>query len=230
VRGRRHGQRHHHRAALTPLVAGVDVGLRAADVVLLEGARARHVRARSPDEVAALLREHRPACVAIDGPPRFRPPGTPVRAAERELLRRGVGLFVTPPEPVGRHHPFYAWMRASIAVWAAVRRAGYPPGHDPRAALGRAVETFPHAVAVCLHGCVPPRQAGPLRRAWRAAALRAASVDTAPLRTLDALDAALCALCAARLVAGEGSALGGAPDGAIMLPVREPPERFPACA
>lgn len=234
MRGRRHGQRHHHRAALTdpnpgPLVVGVDVGERTLDVVLLEGGAAHHVRV-APGALGEVLRAHRPACVAIDSPPGFRPPGAPVRRAERELLRRGIGLFVTPVAELGATHRFYGWMRTGAAVWRAAEEAGYVPAVDAADVGGRALETFPHAVAVALRGCRPPRMPAARRRAWRAAALADAGVDTAPLRSADAVDAALCALCAARALAGRAVALGDAAGGAIMLPVDRLPERFPPCA
>lgn len=199
-------------------------------MVLLEGGVPRHVRLTSPEAVGALLREWRPACVAIDSPPGFRPPGAAVRTAERELLRRGVRLFVTPGKGEGARHPFYAWMRAGTAVWREAAAAGYPAAERPDDVDGRALETFPHAVAVALRGCRPPPMSSSQRRAWRAGALAGAGVDTGPLRTLDAVDAALCALCAATALAGGACAVGDDAGGAIMLPVDRLPERFPPCA
>lgn len=198
-------------------------------MVLLAGEMPQHVRV-PPGELGDLLRAHRPACVAIDSPPRFRPAGTPVRTAERELLRRGIGLFVTPVSAVGATHPFYGWMRTGVAAWRAAIAAGYPPATSVADVEQRALETFPHAVAVVLHGCRPAAMPPSRRRAWRAQALAGAGVALAPLGSLDAIDAALCALCAARALAGCAVAVGDTAGGAIMLPVDRLLEHYPRCA
>jgi predicted nuclease with RNAse H fold len=207
----------------------VDVSVRRGlDVVVLDGRR-RVVGAplarQTPGDLEALLRRLRPGAVAIDSPPAWGVRGTS-RRAERELIALGLPCFRTPSDPARREHPFYSWMFAGHAAFAAAARAGYPcftGGSDGR---GRALEVFPHGAAVALAGCRPP--AGTTRRPaekrrWRAAVLAAAGVDVAQLRTLDAVDAALAALVA--VVVSEGGAwfsLGEADEGCVVLPGRRP--------
>ena len=66
------------------------------------------------------------------------------------------------------------------------------------------------------HTCEATLATSGAKRAWRAAILEAAGVDTGPLRSLDAVDAALAALTA--LIVAEGKdwfALGGSAEGVL---------------
>jgi predicted nuclease with RNAse H fold len=216
-----------------PVGVGVDVSVRRGlDVVVLDGRRlVGSPRARqTPDDLEALLCELRPDGVAIDSPPAWGVRGTS-RRAERDLIALGLPCFRTPSDPALREHPFYGWMFAGHAAFAAARRAGYPcftGGADGR---GRALEVFPHGAAVALAGRRPPagtaRQPAAKRR-WRAAVLAEAGVDVAALRTLDAVDAALAALVA--VIVAEGGpwfALGEADEGCVVLPGLRPPCPYP---
>jgi predicted nuclease with RNAse H fold len=215
---------------------GVDVSVRRGlDVVVLDGDR-RLVGAplarRAPEQLEALLHELRPAAVAIDSPPAWGLRGTS-RRAERELIALGLPCFRTPSDPALKAHPFYAWMFAGHAAFAAAARAGYPgfrgdPGEDGR---GRALEVFPHGAAVALAGHRPPpgtarRQTA--KRRWRTAVLAGAGVEVAALRTLDAVDAALAALVA--VIVAEGGrwfAVGRPDEGCVVLPGTPPEGPYP---
>lgn len=215
---------------------GVDVSLRRGlDVVVLDGGR-RLVGAplarQTPEDLAGLLRRLRPGAVAIDSPPAWGLRGTS-RRGERDLIALGLPCFRTPSDPDLRDHPFYAWMFAGHAAFAAAAAAGYPcfrgfPGHDGRA---WALEVFPHGAAVALAGHRPP--AGTARRPatkrrWRTAVLAGAGVDVTPLRTLDAVDAALAALVAVIVAeGGEWFALGEPDEGCIVLPGSPPRGPYP---
>jgi predicted nuclease with RNAse H fold len=212
---------------------GVDVSVRRGlDVVALDEQR-RFVEAplarQTPEDLEALLLRLRPGAVAIDSPPAWGLRGTS-RRAERELIALGLPCFRTPSDPALREHPFYGWMFAGHAAFAAAARAGYRcfTGGEGR---GRALEVFPHGAAVALAGRRPPagttRQATAKRR-WRAAVLAAAGVDVTVLRTLDAIDAALAALVA--LIVADGGAwfsLGEADEGCVVLPGRPPAGPYP---
>jgi predicted nuclease with RNAse H fold len=192
------------------LVVGVDVAARrGCDVVALDRCLlARPVgRVHTSGELASLLDDLRPAVVAIDSPPAWAPDGR-ARWCERELQQLGVSIFTTPDAARGMTNAFYDWMRTGFAMFEGAR--DYPT-----------LETFPHATAIALLGRRPER--GLLRdphakRAWRLAALDAARVDTRELRTLDEIDAALCAVTAHAHLAGEAVTLGNAAEGVLTLP------------
>jgi hypothetical protein len=147
------------------------------------------------------------------------------------LIALGLPCFRTPSDPALRDHPFYGWMFAGHAAFAAAARAGYPCFTGGSEGRGRALEVFPHGAAVALAGHRPP--AGTARRPaakrlWRMAVLAAAGIDTTALRTLDAIDAALAALVA--LIVAEGGpwfALGESDEGCVVLPGHRPAEPFP---
>jgi predicted nuclease with RNAse H fold len=216
---------------------GVDVSVRRGlDVVALDG-RHRLVEAplarQTPDDLEAVLRRLRPDVVAIDSPPAWGIRGTS-RGAERELIALGLPCFRTPSDPALRGHPFYGWMFAGHAAFAAADRAGYPcfvGGPDGR---GRALEVFPHGAAVALAGHRPPAGTArrpAARRRWRAEVLAAAGVDVTPLRSLDAVDAALAALVA--VIVAEGGpwfSLGQPDEGCVVLPGRRPERPYPRSA
>ncbi|MGH8973718.1 MAG: hypothetical protein ACRD0C_11005, partial [Acidimicrobiia bacterium] len=63
--------------------------------------------------------------------------------------------------------------------------------------------------------------------AWRRSVLEAAGVDTAALRTLDQLDAALAALTGLLAWQGCSFTLGDPDEGLMVLPGRRPPGRYP---
>lgn len=213
---------------------GVDVSAaRGLDVVVLD--LRRHLvgvplARQTPADLEALLRQTRPAAVAIDSPPAWGLQGSS-RRAERELIRLGLPCFRTPSDPARRDHPFYAWMFAGHAAFAAAARAGYPCFTGGPEASGRALEVFPHGAAVALAGCRPPpgtARRPAAKRRWRAAVLARAGVDVGPLRTLDAIDAALAALVA--VIVGEGGAwfaLGDADEGCVVLPGEAPAGPYP---
>jgi predicted nuclease with RNAse H fold len=213
---------------------GVDVSVkRGLDVVVLDGRRrlAEPPLARqTPDDLEALLLRLRPDAVAIDSPPAWGVRGTS-RRAERELIALGLPCFRTPSDPALRTHPFYGWMFAGHAAFAAADRAGYSCFTGGREGRGRALEVFPHGAAVALAGRRPPAGAAPRqsgKRRWRTEVLTGAGVDVTALRTLDAVDAALAALVA--LIVAEGGdwfSLGEADEGCVVLPGRHPAGPYP---
>jgi hypothetical protein len=212
-----------------PVGVGVDVSLRRGlDILVLDGRR-RIVEGplarQGPDDLEALLRRRRPAAVAIDSPPAWGLRGTS-RRAERELAALSLPCFRTPSDPALRDHPFYGWMFAGHAAFAAAGRAGYPVFRGGSDGRGHALEVFPHAAAVALAGSRPPpgtARRPAAKREWRVAVLAAAGVDTAPLRTLDAVDAALAALVAV-IVADGGPwfCLGEPDEGCVVVPGQRP--------
>jgi len=165
-------------------------------------------------ELHALVADFAPDVVAIDAPPAWA--GATRRACERELSRRGISVFSTPDEATGAANPFYRWMHTGFAMFAG-------------AAPCVTVETFPHAIAIALRGVAPEQgllKRPAVKRAWRCEALTDAGVDHANLRTIDEIDAALCAFVGLRFLKGDVLALGDPAEGVIVvpkgLPVRRP--------
>jgi predicted nuclease with RNAse H fold len=202
-------------SARSDLANGVAVGIdvaaaRGCDVVALSPRRVAVPvgRVGTADGLRTLLADVRPDIVAIDAPLTWARPGCR-RSGERALAARGISLFATPDAARGEANPFYAWMRTGFEMFAGA--APYPT-----------LETFPHATAVAILGCHPPR--GLLRRPaekreWRLRALDALHVDTQALRTQDHVDAALCAVTGLCHLTGDTVSLGDPTDGVITIPV-----------
>jgi predicted nuclease with RNAse H fold len=98
-------------------------------------------------------------------------------------------------------------------------------GTHPR---GSAMEVFPYACAVVLHGRLRPRDI--CKEPWRREALRRAGLDDSGLRGIDQVDAALAAVAGQRALEGAFVALGDPSEGVIVLPCREAelPSRYRA--
>lgn len=200
---------------------GVDVSLsRGLDLVLLaaNGRVLGEPLKTDVDGLRRVIRETRPGVVAIDSPPAWGRSGRS-RPLERRLMALGISIFATPSDP--GDHPFYRWMRAGFAVFEAAAEEGYAlyRGED-RGPLS-AIEVFPHAAAVALHGRLPAP--GESKRAWRRAALEAAGVETSRLRTTDQVDAALAALTGLRFLAGPAVWVGEPGEEVLVLPGPLPP-------
>ena len=198
------------------LAVGVDVAARrGCDVVALDDDLvARPVgRVHDTAELTSLLDDLRPDVVAIDAPPAWAPDGR-ARQCERELQRLGVSIFTTPNAARGTANAFYDWMRTGFAMFDGARDY-------------TTLETFPHVTSVALLGRRPER--GLLRdprakRAWRLAALDIARVETALLRTIDEIDAALCAVTGRAYLSGDAIELGDPVEGLLTLPLALPPK------
>jgi predicted nuclease with RNAse H fold len=198
------------------LALGVDVSVaRGLDLVLLDDSL-RVVDTRPSVDVDALggsLDDLRPDAVAIDSPPAWGTRGSS-RRTERELRLFGIQSYGTPTRERDGH-PFYSWMKVGFRAFEIARRRGYRR-YGSGSPKGTAMEVFPHATAVVLAGCLPPR--GARKREWRRAVLENQGVATGTLQTTDQIDAALAALTGIRALAGRMSALGDPEEGVIVLP------------
>ncbi len=99
-------------------------------------------------------RDLEPDVVAIDAPPTWASAGRS-RLTERELRWFGIQCFNTPSDTRMAEHPFYEWMTIGFAAFRAIEESF--PRYRGGSAKGTAIEVFPHAAAVVLAGCLPPR-------------------------------------------------------------------------
>ncbi|HSL11951.1 MAG TPA: DUF429 domain-containing protein [Actinomycetota bacterium] len=197
---------------------GIDVGVgKGLDLVLVDERRVPFpvVSGAGLDDVARLVTELRPDAIGVDSPPSWAADGRS-RLTENELARLNIHAFRTPSEAHAAGAQF-DWMRAGMAVFACTAELGYPL-FNGGTVRKRTLEVFPHASAVVLAGCLPPK--GMRKRVWRERVLRLQGVRTDDLTTIDRLDAALAALTALRALEGHHTHLGDVKEGVIVVPAR----------
>ncbi|MEA5457000.1 DUF429 domain-containing protein [Sinomonas sp. JGH33] len=180
---------------------------------VLQGIRHLH----DLDQLARIVGGLEPAVVCIDSPSQWAEAGMR-RPAERELTRRGINLYTTPPED--QAGPFHRWMRDGFRVYDALAPS-YPryTGGDVH---GTAAEYYPHASAVALAGRIGDFTS---KVDIRRRLLAKHGVDEPTLLGPDQVDAALGALTGLIALDGRHSWVGEGPD-AMLLPVPELPEKF----
>lgn len=152
--------------------------------------------------------------VGVDAPCRWSLTGR-ARPAERALAAEGIHCFATPSRVAAENRDFYRWMINGAELFRLLE-AHYPLFDGGNATSGPVCfETFPQAVACALAGkVVSAKRKSVVRREL----LREAGIDTAPLTSIDTVDAALCALAAHSLLAGSYKTYGYATEGLIVVP------------
>jgi predicted nuclease with RNAse H fold len=179
-----------------------------------------------PTELARWCIDQAPGVVSLDAPCRWRGHGQRARAAERELAADRISCFSTPTLEKARGHAFYTWMFAGQELYSALAEH-YPIYISDERRSRVAVETFPQAVACALAG---GHVSAKSKLANRTALLRGAGIDPTPLRNIDEVDAALCALAAQHFAAGTFKAYGDAAGGFIIVPSHPLPCPFEVTA
>lgn len=186
---------------------------------------------RSDQEILSLARQLRPAYLAIDAPlalPRGMcclEPSCPciaeaadgLRAAEREVRRRGIGLFVTTKKSIIKRMVY-----RGIALRRELEETGF-----------RVLEVYPYASKVILLGRDLPRKTTPKGRAVLRARLERLVAGLAALNrplSHDELDAIVAAYTAHLFAEGQAETLGEEAEGTICLPraAAEVPSAAPA--
>ncbi len=206
------------------MVVGVDVGgpRKGYHAVALLGGQFWEKLA-TPDAAALVewCRARQAAAVGIDAPCRWSLTGR-ARRCERELAGAGITSFATPSRAVGRSHPFYRWMVGGAALFEqlAPHYRLFNGADSPAGPV--CFETFPHAIACALAG---ERLSATHKQADRRRVLSDAGVSTAALRTIDEIDAALCAVAAAHLLAGAFTGYGDIAEGFLLVPAVLTPHR-----
>jgi predicted RNase H-like nuclease len=210
---------------VTPLRSlGVDVGVaKGLDLVLMdESLQPSEFRRRvRVEELGPALEELRPGVVAIDAPPAWGSGGGS-RLTERELRTFGIQSYGTPSDPRKGENAFYAWMKVGFSAFERAGGSGFPR-YRSGPVKGTAIEVFPHASAVVLAGCLPPRNGR--KRSFREAVLRAQGVAVDGLRSADQVDAAVAALTGLLALQRRCTHLGDPREGVIVLPAASLPAR-----
>lgn len=201
-----------------PAVAGVDVGAekKGCNVVVLRGKEViASEKGVEPELVPAICAQHAVLVAGVDAPCMWRE-GEAARQAERDMARAGVSSFSTPTEARGRESAFFGWMFFGMRVYRALQ-ATHPRLLDVRHGTGPACfETFPHAITCALLGTDVARASQ--KSTQRKALLELLGIDTAVLTSVDARDAALCAVTAQYLLRGKTRTYGDALGGYIHVP------------
>lgn len=203
-----------------PIVAGIDVGgdRKGCDLVILQGTTILcSIAGAAPEALLAPCLAYGVIAIGIDAPCVWRI-GANARLAEREMARAGIRAFSTPARDMALASTsgFYGWMFNGERVYQTLV-AAYPVLATPAYAGGRiCFETFPHAITASFLGRATA--SARLKNVQRRQILESAGIDTTALTSIDAIDAALCALAARHLVAGTTRPFGAAADGYIHVP------------
>ncbi len=201
-------------------VAGVDIGgaRKGCHLVILRGSDVVCVaKGNSPEDLYQRCLRHEVAAVGIDSPCRWSRDDAG-RLAEKELARERIFCFSTPTREraLASTNGFYGWMFSGEKVFQAFAPT-YPLLAEKRYAGGRvSFETFPHAITCALLG--REVASAKLKRVQRRKLLEEAGINTCSLTSIDAVDAALCALTAQFLLQGKTQAYGDVHGGHIFVP------------
>lgn len=208
------------------VVAGIDVGgdRKGCHLVILRGREIIYsIVSKNPDEAARICVAHGVLAVGIDSPCKWGT-GTGGRMAERELARNGIFSFSTPTREraLANASGFYGWMFNGERIYRSLA-SSYPLLADPHYSGGQVCfETFPHAITCALLG--RDIASAKKKRVQRRQLVEDFGIETrtgnCPLRSIDAVDAALCALTASCVLHGATKAYGDSEGGWIVVPDR----------
>jgi predicted nuclease with RNAse H fold len=201
-------------------VAGIDIGggSKGNNLVILRGTEiVCNVRKETPEQMLEKCIQFDVAAVGIDAPSRWRT-GETGRQAERALAQQRISLFATPTRELAlaSKSGFYGWMFSGERIYE-VFVPHFPLYMNAGKTVGRVCfETFPHAITCALlkNEAASAKQ----KRTQRRQVLEEAGIQTISLRSIDEVDAALCALTANLLLEGRVVAHGDEPGGFIVVP------------
>lgn len=208
------------------VIAGIDVGgaKKGLHLVLLRGNEVLlSTKSQQPEELVQHCLEHQAVVVAVDAPCQWaeRVP----RQAEREMAREGIFSFSTPSRAKAQASAFYGWMFNGERMYAALAEA-YPLLDTPdNGSTPTSFETFPHAITCALLG--KDVAFAKIKGRQRRALLAALGFNTMPLKSIDALDAALCAVTAQSFLNNSFNTYGDVEGGYLIVPAVENPIILP---
>lgn len=203
-------------------VAGIDVGgdrkgfhiaILCGNTLLLSD------KSRDPQYLAKLCTDYKAVAVGIDSPCHWGQPGEG-RVAERGLAAERIFCFSTPTRERAANAAsgFYGWMFNGERLYQALATT-HPLLNEAQYSNAESTvcfETFPHAVTCALLGTEVA--SAKHKRQQRRQLLENSAIDTRALKSIDAVDAALCALTAKHLLLGNTKAYGDALGGFIFVP------------
>lgn len=201
-------------------VAGIDIGgnRKGCHLVVLCGNEiVCNINSNVPDDLALKCVEFDVVAVGVDSPCRWGIAGVG-RRAEKELAKERIFSFSTPTRERALENTsgFYDWMLNGERVYQVLAET-YPLLTEKRYSSGKAsFETFPHACCCAVLGTNVA--SAKRKRKQRRQLLEDAGIATKVLKSIDAVDAALCALTARYLLEGKTYAYGDSAGGYIVVP------------
>jgi predicted nuclease with RNAse H fold len=206
-------------------VAGIDIGgdRKGNHLVVLRGTQiVCNLSQEAPEHMLERCLHFEVAAVGIDAPCLWRV-GEAGRQAEKELAKRRIYSFATPTRELAMASKsgFYGWMFNGERVYQAF--VPHFPLFNNDGEIGDRVsfETFPHAITSAL--LRTEVASAKRKRTQRREILEDAGIETASLRSIDEVDAALCALTANFLLEGRVVAYGDEFGGFIVVPAPTAP-------
>lgn len=203
---------------MTSAVAGIDIGgpRKGCHLVVLRGSEILcNINSRNPLDLLEHCIKHDVIAIGVDAPCAWGIAGVG-RIAERELAKERIFFFSTPTRERATSSSFYGWMLSGEQVYHALA-AAYPLLPGPNYTVGRVCfETFPHAITCALLG--RDAASAKMKNVQRRALLAQAGITADALKSIDAVDAALCALTARYLLDGQVHAYGDTAGGFILVP------------
>lgn len=204
---------------IDPIVAGIDVGgdRKGCHLVVLQGNVIALTDQGTPENVAQAAFEAGAVAVGVDSPCRWGMPDVG-RMAERALARERIFCFSTPTreKALSATSGFYGWMLNGERVYRALDTTHSLLETDEYRHGTICFETFPHAITCALLG--KQDVSAKFKRTQRRQLLEKVGINTHKLKSIDALDAALCALAAQYVLQGRARAYGDAASGLIFVP------------
>jgi len=202
------------------IVGGIDIGgarkgnhlvvLRGQDIIC-------NINHSDPEYLVRQCYELDVSVIGVDSPCGWGLPNFG-RAAEKALAKEKIFCFSTPirERAVSNVAGFYNWMLNGEKVYQALANS-HPLLTNSKYVSGKfCFETFPHAIACAMLGTNVA--SAKLKRKQRRLILEKSGIDTQCLKSIDAIDAALCTLTAQYLVEGKAKAYGDAECGYIFVP------------
>ncbi|ACD18089.1 DUF429 domain-containing protein [Paraburkholderia phytofirmans] len=204
------------------VVAGIDIGgdRKGNHLVILRGTEiVCNISKEPPAHMLEKCLQFEVAAVGIDAPCLWRI-GEAGRQAEKELARQRIFSFATPTRELAlaSQSGFYEWMFNGERVYQAF--ASHFPLFTHRGEVNGRVcfETFPHAITTAL--LKTEAASAKKKRTQRREVLKDAGIEAASLRSIDEVDAALCALSAHYLQEGKVVTYGDELGGFIVVPAQ----------
>lgn len=201
-------------------VAGIDIGgeKKGNHLVILRGTEiVCNVSKETPEQMLEHCVQFDVEAVGIDAPSQWRT-GETGRQAERALAQQRISSFATPTRELAMasQSGFYEWMFNGERVYD-VFTPHFPLYRCTGKSAGRVCfETFPHAITCALltNEVASAKQ----KRTQRRRILEEAGIQTSSLRSIDEIDAALCALAANFLLEERVVVHGDEAGGFIVVP------------